>query len=120
MFVRRNVFAAASNSAASAESRETYASAFLRKVGASPGLSPESAFSISRTWRIAFRGLTHVCGLISPCSPRTGGTPRAVSTIRIPGLARRTGSPRKSSIPNPFATKRSAEAIFFMSPGVRA
>jgi len=49
-----------------------------------------------------------------------GADPRAVSTTRIFGFARRTGSPRNASIPSPFATKRSAEAIFFMSPGVRA
>src|SRR3972149_6060971 len=123
MFRFRNRPEAASNSLARTVSFDTYASALRRNAAALCGEATDSAFSMLRTWRIAFLGLTQVCGLIPPWLPspaRTGGTPSAVSTIRMRGLDFRTGAPRNSSIPYPLAVKRSAAAIFRISPRVSA
>jgi len=72
------------------------------------GLVAESAFSISRTWRIAFRGRPRYEGYVPvTVLARIGRTARAVSTTRIFGFARRTGSPEELLHAEPFATKRS-------------
>jgi hypothetical protein len=102
-----------------------YASAWARNLASLPGEAAISARSIARTWRIAFFGLTQACGLVSTGSLSVrrsvkGVTEAAVSTTRRWGFTLRTGGPRNSSIPRPFAMKRSADAIFRMSPGVRA